>query len=167
MEVVILAGGLGTRLRTVVSDLPKCLAPVAGKPFLWYILENLRRFDVSRVILSVGYLREAVESWIGEHSGEYPFEFCFAVEETPLGTGGAIKLAASKAEGSELIVLNGDTFFDVDLDGLLYQRRRSGAAIALALKPMRDFDRYGKVDLGSDGIIMAFKEKPYCSGRRS
>ena len=163
MEVVILAGGLGTRLRTVVSDLPKCLAPVAGKPFLWYILENLRRFDVSRVILSVGYLHEAVESWIGEHSGEYPFEFCFAVEETPLGTGGAIKLAASMAEGSELIVLNGDTFFDVDLDGLLDQRRRSGAAIALALKPMRDFDRYGTVDLGSDGIIRAFKEKQYCS----
>ena len=163
MEVVILAGGLGTRLRTVVSDLPKCLAPVAGKPFLWYILENLRRFDVSRVILSVGYLHEAVESWIGEHSCEYPFDFCFAVEETPLGTGGAIKLAASKAEGSELIVLNGDTFFDVDLDGLLYQRRRSGAAIALALKSMRDFDRYGTVDLGSDGIIRAFKEKQYCS----
>ena len=163
MEVIILAGGLGTRLRSVVSELPKCMAPLAGKPFLWYLLEQLRGYDVERVILSVGYLREAVQEWVREHAAEYPFEFRFAVEEEPLGTGGGIRLAASMAEGDELVVMNGDTFFDVRLDALTQARRSAGAPIALALKPMRDFDRYGTVELGADGIIRAFREKQYCA----
>lgn len=163
MEVVILAGGLGTRLRSVVSQVPKCMAPVDGKPFLWYLLENLRRFDVSRVILSVGYLREVVQDWVAGHAAGYPWEFSFAVEPEPLGTGGGIKLAAGLAREPEVIVLNGDTFFDVDLDTLLFERRRRGKRIALALKPMRDFDRYGSVEIGQDGNILAFNEKQYCS----
>lgn len=162
MEVIILAGGLGTRLRSVVSEVPKCMAPVGGKPFLWYLLEQLRFYDVDRVILSVGYLRETVQDWVAEHEGEYPFEFRFAVEGSPLGTGGGIRLAASLAEGSELVVLNGDTFFDADLDALMLTRQRSGCPVALALKPMRDFDRYGTVEPGPDGIVKAFHEKQYC-----
>lgn len=162
MEIIILAGGLGTRLRSVVSDVPKCMAPVGGKPFLWYLLEGLKRFEVERVILSVGYLREVIEQWIAEHEREYPFEFRFAVEERPLGTGGGIRLAASLAKGQEVIVLNGDTFFDADLSALQQFRRESGVAIALALKPMRSFDRYGAVDLGPDGTIAAFHEKRHC-----
>ena len=163
MEVIILAGGLGTRLRSVVSELPKCMAPVAGKPFLWYLLEQLRACKVERVILSVGYLRETVQDWVAVHAGEYPFEFRFAVEEEPLGTGGGIRLAASMAEGPEVVVLNGDTFFDVNLDALLKARRDSGKPLALALKPMRDFDRYGTVELGPDGTIKAFREKQHCA----
>lgn len=163
MEVAILAGGLGTRLRSVVSEVPKCMAPVAGQPFLWYLLEQLRRYDVERVILSVGYLREVIQDWVAEHAAEYPFEFRFAVEEQPLGTGGGIKLASSMADGPELVVLNGDTFFDVDLDLLLAARRGSGLPVALALKPMRDFDRYGTVLPGADGVIRAFREKQHCS----
>lgn len=163
MEVAILAGGLGTRLRSVVSEVPKCMAPVAGQPFLWYLLEQLRRYDVERVILSVGYLREVIQDWVAEHAAEYPFEFRFAVEEQPLGTGGGIKLASSMAEGPELVVLNGDTFFDVNLDLLLAARRGSGLPVALALKPMRDFDRYGTVLSGADGVIRAFREKQHCS----
>lgn len=163
MEVAILAGGLGTRLRSVVSEVPKCMAPVAGQPFLWYLLEQLRLYDVERVILSVGYLREVIQDWVAEHAAEYPFEFRFAVEEQPLGTGGGIKLASSMADGPELVVLNGDTFFDVDLDLLLAARRGSGLPVALALKPMRDFDRYGTVLPGADGVIRAFREKQHCS----
>lgn len=153
---------MGTRLRSVVSEVPKSMAPVAGKPFLWYLLEQLRRYDVGRVILSVGYLREAVQDWVAEHSAEYSFEFRFAVEEEPLGTGGGIRLAASMAEGAEVIVLNGDTYFDADLDRLTTARRGSGLPVALALKPMRDFDRYGTVELGTDGIVKAFREKRRC-----
>ena len=163
MEVAILAGGLGTRLRSVVSEVPKCMAPVAGRPFLWYLLEQLRGYEVERVILSVGYLREVVQDWVAEHAGEYPFEFRFAVEEQPLGTGGGIRLAAAMAEGPELVVLNGDTYFDSNLDRLLQARRRSGLPIALALKPMLDFDRYGTVELGPDGVIRAFREKQHCA----
>lgn len=147
----------------MVSEVPKCMAPVAGRPFLWYLLEQLRGYDVERVILSVGYLREVVQEWVAEHEGEYPFEFGFAVEEEPLGTGGGIRLAASMAEGPELVVLNGDTFFDVDLNLLLAARRESGLPVALALKPMRNFERYGTVELGSDGVVGAFREKRPCT----
>ena len=163
MEVIILAGGLGTRLRSVVSEVPKCMAPVGGRPFLWYLLEQLRFFDVKRVVLSVGYLRESVQDWVAQHAGEYPFEFRFAVEEQPLGTGGGIRLAASMCEGSEVLVLNGDTFFDADLAGLQAARRSSGLPVAVALKPMTDFDRYGTVELRDDGVIAAFREKAPCT----
>ena len=163
MEVIILAGGLGTRLRSVVSDVPKCMAPVDGKPFLWYLLEHLRLFNVTHVILSVGYLRESVQDWVERHKGDYPFRFSFAVEEEPLGTGGGIALASSMVHGREAVVLNGDTFFDADLDELLELRRSSGRPVALALKKMRSFDRYGTVELSSEGLVIGFREKQYCA----
>ncbi len=163
MEVIILAGGLGTRLRSVVSEVPKCMAPVAGKPFLWYLLKYLTRFDVARVVLSVGYLREVIFKWIDEVKDDFPFEFDYAVEESPLGTGGGIRLAMSKIRGSEAVVLNGDTFFDVDIDLLLEAHRRQPCAeITLALKPMRNFDRYGTVEVDTDGRIIKFNEKRQC-----
>lgn len=99
MEVIILAGGLGTRLRSVVSEVPKCMAPVAGRPFLCYLLKYLTRYNVTRVILSVGYLREVIYKWIDEVKDDFPFDFDYAVEEEPLGTGGGIKLALSKTSG--------------------------------------------------------------------
>ena len=152
MEAVVLAGGLGTRLRSVVKDIPKCMAPVAGEPFLSYVLEWLGRYGVSRVVLSVGYLRDEVINWVSGRS--FPFEVVFAVEEEPLGTGGAIKYALSKCRERKVVVVNGDTFFPVDLDALPFD-----APITVALKPMKSFDRYGAVDLAPDGIITAFREK--------
>lgn len=110
MEIIILAGGLGTRLRSVVKEVPKCMAPVCGRPFLWYILKYLTRFDVNKVILSVGYLRNIIIDWVETTKDEFPFDFDFAIEDIPLGTGGGIKLALSKATTNDVIVLNGDTF---------------------------------------------------------
>lgn len=163
MEVIILAGGLGTRLRSVVSEVPKCMAPVAGKPFLWYLLKYLTRYDVDRVILSVGYLREVIMAWIDENGKEFPFAFDYAVEEEPLGTGGGIKLALEKANDPYVVVLNGDTFFDVNLDDLTRNHVVGKKAITLALKPMRDFNRYGTVDYDQiTGTILAFNEKKEC-----
>ena len=142
MEAIVLAGGLGTRLRSAVSGLPKCMAPVGGTPFLAYLLEELGSQGVTRVILSVGYLREAVMEWVSARP--WPFEIEWAVEEEPLGTGGGIRLALSKAREDRVLVLNGDTFFHVpSLVSLL----EVDAPIALALKPMRDFDRYGTVEV--------------------
>nr|WP_308758073.1 nucleotidyltransferase family protein [uncultured Bacteroides sp.] len=162
MEVIILAGGFGTRLRSVVSEVPKCMAPVGEKPFLWYLLKYLTHYDVSRVILSVGYLREIIYKWIDEVRGEFPFEFDYAVEEVPLGTGGGIRLALQKAEEEELVILNGDTFFDVDLAELMVEHKRMDGHLTIALKLMKKIDRYGTVDLSSDGHIITFHEKSYC-----
>ena len=154
MEAVVLAGGLGTRLRSVVKDLPKCMAPVAGELFLGYVLEWLGRYGVSRVILSVGYLKDEVINWVSGQS--FPFEIDFAVEEEPLGTGGAIKYALSKCRERKVVVVNGDTFFPVDLYSLPFD-----SPITVALKPMKDFERYGAVDLAPDGTITAFREKAH------
>lgn len=161
MEAIILAGGLGTRLRSVVSDIPKCMAPIGGQPFLWYVLRYLSRheYDISRVILSVGYLREQIISWAEAHRHEYPFEIAFSAEDEPLGTGGAIMQACSYAAGRHVAVLNGDTLFDAPLDRLLAEHIAGGRAVTLALKEMHDFDRYGAVSLGTDGGICGFEEK--------
>lgn len=162
MEVIILAGGLGTRLRSAIgNEIPKCMAPVTNKPFLWHLLKYLTRFDVTRVVLSVGHLREVIFDWIEKVKGEFPFEFDYAVEETPLGTGGGIKLAMSHIKGEDAIVLNGDTFFDVNLEEYLSLHRSKSAAISLALKPMEKFERYGTVEKDSDNVITAFREKQY------
>ena len=154
MEAIVLAGGLGTRLRGVIGEVPKCMAPVDGKPFLQYQLEWLSRFDVSHVVLSVGYLREQIIDFI--KSREWPFVITFAVEKEPLGTGGGIRLALSKCRSKQVFVLNGDTFFNVDLNELTFT-----APVTLALKPMRDFERYGAVDWDGD-LVEAFREKAYC-----
>ena len=151
MEAVVLAGGLGTRLRSVVSELPKCMAPIGPEPFLSYVLDWLGRYKITRVVLSVGYLRESIMSWVSTQN--LPFEVDYAVEETPLGTGGGIKLALSKCHGPKVLVVNGDTFFPVDLDAIPFD-----SPITVALKPMKDFDRYGAVTL-DHFKIQAFKEK--------
>lgn len=168
MEVIILAGGLGIRLCSAIgNEIPKCMAPVAGKPFLWYLLDYLKGLNVTRVILSIGHLREVIFKWIEEVKNEFPFEFDYAVEETPLGTGGGIKLALSKCEEPMAFVLNGDTFFDVQLTALAEQLCKhnvtDGSIIGLALKPMTDFERYGTVIKDSNDRIVQFNEKTYCS----
>lgn len=161
--MIILAGGLGTRLRSVVSEVPKCMAPVAGKPFLWYLLKYLTHYDVSKVIVSVGYLRGVVMDWIEEVRDEFPFSFEYAIEEEPLGTGGGIHYALSKAITNDVVVLNGDTFFDVNLKELMEAHRLYPSAVTLALKSMRDFKRYGRVIINDvDMRIAEFKEKEYC-----
>ena len=152
MEAVVLAGGLGTRLRSVVHDIPKCMAPVAGEPFLGYVLDWLSRYGITRVVLSVGYLKESIMEWVEQQ--DYPFEIDYAVEETPLGTGGGIKLALSKCRERKVIVVNGDTFFPVDLDAIPFD-----APVTVALKPMKDFDRYGAVELSANGLVTVFHEK--------
>ena len=163
MEVIILAGGLGTRLRSVVSEVPKCMAPVAGKLFLWYLLKYLTQYNVNRVVLSVGYLREVIFKWIDENKTEFPFEFDYAIEEEPLGTGGGIKLALSKIKDNAAFILNGDTFFDVNLNDLTKQHESASNDITLALKPMKNFDRYGTVIYDEkSSIISAFNEKKHC-----
>ena len=170
MEVIILCGGLGTRLRGVVHDIPKCLAPIGDRPFLGYLLEWLVGQRVDHVVFSAGYLQEQVRAFV--QSQEWPFSYDFAVEDTPLGTGGGIRLAIGYCSEHQVFVVNGDTFYPVDL-----QRMPFDHPVTLALKPMKDFDRYGAVSVqgASDGpvssscpaptghLITAFHEKQYCA----
>lgn len=163
MEVIILAGGLGTRLQSVVTNIPKCMAPVKEKPFLWYLLKYLTRFEIDRITLSIGYLKEVIIDWINQFGNEFPFDFNYAIETEPLGTGGAIRLALEKCVSNNIIVLNGDTFFDIELDKLYRDHCLYSATITVALKPMKQFDRYGTVQIEkSTNLIKQFNEKVYC-----
>jgi D-glycero-alpha-D-manno-heptose 1-phosphate guanylyltransferase len=158
-EAIILAGGLGTRLRSVVNDLPKCMAPVAGKPFLHYVIQHLLQQGVDQFIFSLGYLNESIETFL---INNYPQpNYKLSIEEEPLGTGGAIQLAARKATGNTVLVLNGDTLFNVDVKKLIAAHINKNAACTLSLKPMKNFDRYGVVELGDDASIISFKEKQF------
>jgi D-glycero-alpha-D-manno-heptose 1-phosphate guanylyltransferase len=161
-DVIILAGGLGTRLRPAVSDMPKCMAPVDGKPFLYYLLLYLSRFSfVKRIILSLGYRYEIIIDWLNQLH-EFGFEYVYSIEETPLGTGGAIKKALTRAN-KDVLILNGDTLFDIDLNLFVKQHSEHNTRLSIALKPMKNFERYGNVEVNDLSIITAFKEKECCS----
>ena len=112
-ELIILAGGLGTRLRSVVADIPKCMATVADKPFLYYVIEHFKKQGIEKFIFSLGYKHEMIEAWLNE---QYPLLFMqSSVEEEPLGTGGAIKMACTLATEKNVLVINGDTLFSIDV----------------------------------------------------
>jgi len=159
MEAIILAGGLGTRLRSAVPDLPKCMAPVNGKPFLYYVVSYLQQQGVTRFILSLGYMHEHITNYC---AAQFPsLDIDYSIEAEPLGTGGAIQLACAKANSNHVIATNGDTLFMADLKALQQFHLASYATCTLALKPMQDFDRYGVVELDASGAICSFKEKQY------
>jgi D-glycero-alpha-D-manno-heptose 1-phosphate guanylyltransferase len=158
-EAIVLAGGLGTRLQSVVPDLPKCLAPVAGKPFLGYLLDHGRRQGIGRFIFALGYKTGLVEAFVKARLS--PSEYHFSVEQEPLGTGGAIYQACRFATEPDLIVLNADTFFALSLDKLSGFHREKKAACSLALKPLTHFDRYGAVDLNAQQQVTGFHEKRF------
>ena len=162
-EAIILAGGLGTRLRSAVPDLPKCMAPVAGRPFLYHVIHYLQQQGVERFIFSLGYMHELIEAWL---LNNYPLlDYRLSIEEEPLRTGGAIKLALEKSTARNLLVLNGDTMFRINLTKLLSFHESNSSACTLALKPMHNFERYGVVEINKDGFIQSFKEKQhYASG---
>lgn len=158
-ECIVLAGGFGTRLRSVVKDVPKCMADVAGRPFLYYIFHYLKKQGISHVILSLGYKSEIVLEWIA--NSDFGIKTSYVVESEPLGTGGAIKYAMSKAETESVFVINGDTFFDVELSSFSDFHFKNKGHISLCLKPMANFDRYGSVEVEGEKIT-GFNEKKYC-----
>lgn len=156
IPAIILAGGLGTRLRNVVKDLPKPMAPVNGKPFLHYAFMYLKQQGISRVILSVGFRSDSIMEYFGDNY--HGISIMYMEEKEPLGTGGGIYHAASLCD-EDAFILNGDTFFDVDLKELQNFYNLHKADIALALKPMTNFERYGTVHANADDRITQFAEK--------
>jgi D-glycero-alpha-D-manno-heptose 1-phosphate guanylyltransferase len=162
-EAIILAGGLGTRLRDTVPDLPKCMAHVAGRPFLYYVINYLRSQRVERFIFSLGYKHEIIEEYLETQFATLNYH-C-VIEKEPLGTGGAILEASQKASDKNVLVTNGDTLFKIDGEKLSSLHHQQEADCTLALKPMRDFDRYGVVSLDDNHRVTDFKEKQhYASG---
>jgi D-glycero-alpha-D-manno-heptose 1-phosphate guanylyltransferase len=158
-EAIILAGGLGTRLRSVVADLPKCLADVNGKPFLYYIIQRLKRNGIKKFIFSLGYKSSEVEAFIKLNLSVD--EYNVVVENEPLGTGGGIQLAMKMSHQSDCIVVNGDTYFNVDLKDLSSFHLNENVECTISLKPMKNFDRYGSIEINNTNTITSFKEKQY------
>lgn len=156
-ECIILAGGLGSRLRTVVTDIPKVMAPVNDRPFLHYILENAVHHHLEHIVLSTGYLHKKVETFVKEKHGKK--NISFAVEEEPLGTGGAIVNALKQCRTDEVLIINGDTFFDIDYDFFYHHHNHHCSEFSIALKPMRNFNRYGTVTVDIHKRVTAFREK--------
>lgn len=160
MECIVLAGGLGTRLQSEIGDqIPKCMAPVNGEPFLQYLFDYFERQFVDTVILSLGYQHRVVSDWLNGKG--FTFKIYRTVESDPLGTGGGIRQALRKAKEAKTFVFNGDTLFDVDLRAMSAQMQPTDKAV-VALKPMQDFNRYGNVQTGKDGLISGFTEKQFC-----
>jgi len=157
IDAIILAGGLGKRLRGVVKDVPKPMANVRGRPFLAHIIDRLRQQGFSRVIISTGHMSGSVEEYFKKDPLDMKIDF--SREDRPLGTGGAIKKALTLANGDSALVLNGDTFFKIDLSALKDLHVRSGADVSLALKPVPSCERYGRVTLNSDMEVTGFLEK--------
>jgi D-glycero-alpha-D-manno-heptose 1-phosphate guanylyltransferase len=159
-EAIILAGGLGTRLRDAVPDLPKCMAPVAGRPFLFYVINALRMQGIEKFIFSLGYKHEVIETYLTD---QFPsLEYQCSIEEEPLGTGGAIQLACQKATEKNVVIANGDTLFKINLKELAVIHEQYAADATLALKPMQQFDRYGVVETEANGKVKGFLEKQFC-----
>ncbi|QPJ65271.1 MAG: NTP transferase domain-containing protein [Candidatus Nitrohelix vancouverensis] len=155
MEAVILAGGLGTRLRATVKDVPKPMAPVRDRPFLEILLDYWLAQGVSRFILSVGYKKEVIQEHFGSSYRNIPVDY--AVESTPLGTGGGLLLALDQLKSREtFLALNGDTFFGVNLDAFANFHRESQAQVSLALFKAPPAGRYNGVGLGDDRSIRSF-----------
>ncbi len=158
MDAIILAGGLGTRLQSVVSDVPKCMAIVNGVPFLEYVLHYGYQQGITKFILSVGYKSEIIEEYISKQ--HYPFTIVCSKEIEPLGTGGAILNSLVHTTQTNVLVLNGDTYFAYTLNETALLQFKNNVSCTLFLKEMEQIDRYGIVT--TDGKkITAFYEKQF------
>lgn len=148
-EAVILAGGLGTRLRSVVSDVPKPMAPVSGRPFLHWLLDNLGKQGIKRIVLAVGYMADKIINDLGENYRG--IDLFYSVEQKPLGTGGAIWKALELCSSNKTFVLNGDTWLNAPLAEV--SSSFPNADIIMSVKEVKSQDRFGGVKLEGDRIV--------------
>ena len=157
-EAIILAGGFGTRLQSVIRDIPKPMSSVGERPFLEFLLKQLSLSGFSRTVLSVGYKHEVISNHFGSSFESMQLDYC--VEDTPLGTGGAIAAAMQQTESDDVLVLNGDSILLASLPYFYDFHRTQGSPISIALKEEKDFDRYGAVILDGNKVAR-FEEKKH------
>lgn len=153
MQAIILAGGFGTRLQSVVSDVPKPMAPINGKPFLEYMLEELNNQGFNKAVLAVGYKKETIINHFGNQYKN--IKLVCSSEDEPLGTGGCVKQAMQYIDDEYVFILNGDTMFKVD-----FNKMSKLNTLSIACKKMYEFDRYGEVIIQNQ-IITSFNEKKF------
>jgi len=154
---VILAGGMGTRLRQVVSDRPKVMAEIKGKPFIAYLLDQLVEANIERVIISTGYMADTVEDNIGRSYNNIRIEY--SKEEVPLGTAGALKLAGRTVDTEYCLVMNGDSYTEFDDTTFYLAHKQKNANITLVVKALDETDRFGVVCKNENNEIIDFMEK--------
>lgn len=162
LSALILAGGLGTRLRAVVADRPKVLAPVSGRPFIEWLLDQLHAAGVRHVIVSTGYRAEMVREALGDSFGE--LTLTYSQEPQQLGTGGAVQHALPHITSSRLLIMNGDSYCDVPLRSFIEWHLGSEARLSMVLTAVADAGRYGRVEVDAEQRITAFREKQQGSG---
>ncbi len=158
-QALILAGGAGTRLQPLVSDVPKPMAPIAGRPFLEYLVAQAARAGIAEIVMCVGYKAEAIEGHFGG-GGAFGVRIRYSREHEALGTAGALKLAEALLVGDRWLVLNGDLLFDIPIVELIARHVESEAQATLALARASGLGRYGAVALAAGGSVTSFVEKP-------
>ncbi len=157
VTAVILIGGLGTRLRSVVPDRPKVLAEVQGRPFLAFLLDQLTETSIKRVALCTGYKGEQVQAVFGHSYG--PLDLFYSPETSPLGTGGALRLALHLIESDPVLVMNGDSYCGANLNAFWMWHTERDAAGSILLTQTFQMKRFGRVQVDSDGLVLDFDEK--------
>jgi len=161
LVAIILAGGFGTRLKNKINNIPKPMIPINGKPFLDYVFDQLIRNGIKTVIMSIYYKSEIIVERYGAFFNS--LEIIYSIDNAPLGTGGAVREALKKVNDKNVFVINGDTFFDINLNELMENHINDNNDITLSLKSMKNFDRYGYVKTTHTGEIKSFEEKKYQS----
>ncbi|HYH19692.1 MAG TPA: nucleotidyltransferase family protein [Azospirillum sp.] len=164
IDAAVLAGGLGTRIRGVLGDTPKVLAPVAGRAFLGHLLDYLAGFGGQRVVLCLGHLADRVTAWLAQGDSHHSLDVVCAIEPRPMGTAGALRFVRDELTSDPVLVMNGDTFVDADLRAFVASHKLSGAEASVLCVKVEDAARYGRVDVGADGRIQRFVEKTPGSG---
>jgi len=159
MRAVLLVGGLGTRLRSVVPSAPKPLASIGERPFLELLVRQLRCQGIHRLVMCTGYRSHDIEAEFGDgHTRDVSIEY--STELQPLGTAGALRLARPHLEGEpDFLVMNGDSFMEMDFSQLIRFHRKSGGLVSMAVVQMKNDMRYGKVEVGAKGRVTGFLEK--------
>ncbi|MGQ9371557.1 nucleotidyltransferase family protein [Azospirillum sp. A39] len=159
IDVAVLAGGLGTRIRGVLGDTPKVLAPVAGRAFLAHLLDYLARHGAQRAVLCLGHLADRVTAWLAQGDSHHAIDVVCQVEPRPLGTAGALRFVRGELRTAHVLVVNGDTFLDADLRAFVASHRLSGAEASVLCVEVEDATRFGRVEIGADGRVLRFAEK--------
>ncbi|MGO4918555.1 HAD-IIIA family hydrolase [Maribacter spongiicola] len=158
-EAIILAGGFGTRLQKVVSEVPKPMADISGKPFLYYLLTYLQRNGIQRIVFSIGYKADIISDYFKDSYLDMRIDY--AREEFPLGTGGGLKYALTYTESKDVLVVNGDSFYDIDLQKLYKVHEEKKPSVSFSLKKLYNENRYGGVEINEDLKITNFLDKTY------